>query len=373
MGGITEYKPVDDGAGTTDNWYTTNHPMGAAIGQRFANNSSWLAQNRLNKSSKTWDCTDSSDTSTSTFKNSAGDSSKILGYTGNVGGASASDTDTIGFQFSTHPGAPLAMPLGWRLSPGAGKIKVRLTMEVLNATGSVYAALVNGDGGVYPASGFAEVDRSTYSPLVAGNFFNAEIRAADSYAEVDPTSGAGTSGYSYYELDIDLARFSGSVPINGGYDDDATIVLFFQSGVDVSSAGTHQVGAGPSAALTTGNRVLRTTSNMSKYANNTNPGKYHKVIKIDYTDASVTETWHHIVQLRPHDVTVNAFAVSNSETFVLWPSIPPAGVPPSLVGGGGGTNTGALEDTGLLNGDNFTMYDITQFNIFSVTVEEEYE
>lgn len=378
MAGITDYKPIDDGTGTTDNWYTEDNPMGGAIGQRFANNSSWLAQNRLNKSSKTWDCTVSSETLTSTFNNSAGDSTKILGYTGEVGAVSTNDTETIGFQISSHPGAPLAMPLGWRLSPGAGKIKVRLTMEVLGAQGGIYAALVNGEGAVYPAMGFAETESTTFAPLVAGNFFNAEIRATDAYSTVELTSTNGTSGYSYYELTIDLSVFSGTDVRRALYDDDASIVLFFQSGVDLTSAEFPQIGASsPSdvvAALTTGNRVIRTSSNMAKYAGVRNPGKLHRVAKFDYNAGTPwDETWHHIVQLRPYEFDIGAFHSNNDETFVLWPSIPPTGVPPSLTGGGGGVNAGALEGTGLLNGDSFTTYAITQFNIYSVTVEEEYD
>jgi len=112
---------------------------------------------------------------------------------------------------------------------------------------------------------------------------------------------------------------------------------------------------------------------MAKYANNTNPGKYHKVVKIDYTDASVIQTWHHIVQLRPYDATVDAFSSGNPETFVLWPAIPAAGVPPDLVGGGAGSGAGAAPNTGLRNGDSITLYDITQFNIYAIAVEEVYQ
>ena len=378
MAGITDHKPIDNGAGTTDNWYTEDNPMGAAIGQRIANNTSWLAQNRLNKSSKTWDCTVSSDSSTSTFSTSAGDSTKVLGYTGNVGGVSTSDTETIGLQISSHPGAPLALPLGWRLSPGAGKIKVRIAMEVLGAQGGIFAALINGDGAVYPTMGFPTVNPTTFAPLVAGQFFNAEIRATDAYSTVELTSTNGTDGYSYYELTIDMSVFSGTDVRRTLYDDDASIVLFFQSGVDLTSPETLQVGATSpdalEAALTTGNRVLRTNSNMAKYAGVRNPGKYHRVAKIEYNSGTPwDETWHHVVQLRPYKHTLGAFAHTNAETFVLWPSIPPTGAPPSITGGGGGMNAGALEGTGLLNGDSFTLYPITQYNIYSITVEEEYD
>lgn len=375
MAGITNYKPVTDGAGTTENWYTIQNPMGAAIAQRFANNASWLAQNRLMKCSKTWDCTKSNDSSTSTFASSAGVGADIVGYTGKVGGTSTNDPTTSGLQFSTHPGAPLAIPLGWKLSPGASKIKVRLTMEILNATGSVYAACVYGNGAIYPGVSYPDVNTSTYMPNTDGEFFNAEMRAENSYAELPPTTVSGTNGYSYHELTIDLAPFTGSVPRNGTYDDDASIVLFFQSGVDLTSAATQTVGAavGGAAALTIGNRVLRTTANMAKYANNTNPGKYHKVVKIDYTDASVIQTWHHIVQLRPYDASVDAFSSGNPETFVLWPAIPAQGVAPDLVGGGAGSGAGAAPNTGLRNGDSITLYDITQFNIYAIAVEEVYE
>ena len=378
MGGITDYKPIDDGVGTNENWYTDEFPVGAAFAQRLANNASWLAQNRLNKSSKTWDCTASNDSSTSTFNASAGDATKILGYAGNVGAVSTNDIETIGFQISSHPGAPLALPLGWRLSPGAGKVKVRLAMKISNAQGAIYAALVSGNGAVSPAMGLPEVDITTFSPLVAGQFFNAEIRAEDSYQTVELTSTNGTSGYSYYELTIDLSRFAGTATREAAYDEDATVVLFFQSGVDLTSPETLQIGASSPdavvAALTTGNRVIRTNGVMSKYAGIRNPGKYHRVAKFDYNAGTPkTETWHHVVQLRPYEFDTGAFAANNPETFVLWPAIPPAGVPPSLVGGGGGMNAGALEGTGLLNGDSFTLYPITQFDIYSVTVEEEYD
>jgi len=375
MAGIDDYNPVDDGAGTTDDWYTENNPLGAAIAQRFANNSVWLGQNRLNKSSKTWDCTVSSDSSPSTFSTSAGDATKILGYTGEVGGSSTSDTETIGFQFSSHPGAPVAIPIGWKLSPGAGRIKVRIAMEVLGAPGAMYIHPF----GAVASPGLPVTNPNTFMPLVAGEFFNPLIRGSQGYQELALSSTNGTDGSSYYELITEWGRFeAGSEDVVRQFNDDISIVIFFQSGVDLTSPETLQIGSSsPSAveaALTTGNRVIRTNSNMSKYSGVRNPGKYHRVAKFDYNAGTPWEqTWHHVEQLRPYDFTIGAFHSSNPETFVLWPSIPSTGVPPSLTGGGGGMNAGALEGTGLLNGDSFSLYPITQFNIYSITVEEVYE
>tara|TARA_R100001198_G_scaffold93428_2_gene74244 strand:+ start:2081 stop:3202 length:1122 start_codon:yes stop_codon:yes gene_type:complete len=371
---IDSYKPIDNAAGAPAKWHAGDNPIGAAIANRLINNTQWIVQNRQCKQSKSWDATRSTDTTLSNWAD-ADDGSTLTGYQGYLGGGTAVfDTDTVGVQFSTHPGTPMTIPLGWKLSPGARFLTIRVAMRVDNANGGM-AAFCRLNGDIFPSLPISDdVNRDTFEP--PSDFFNSETRAAtDAYKEVTLTSVDGTNGTSYYELEIEIQpqdgnpRLTGDSYVDLDYENDnCAIFLCFQSGYD-PVGGTEQV-AGPASlgpALNRGNRALKTNQLMSKYANNTNPGKYHKVIKLTHTDTARTETWHHVVQLRPFDVTKTPFAANNEAEYILWPSVPADVVPPEL-----GANSGASPDTGLRPGDSFNIYDVTKFTILSVTVEESF-
>jgi hypothetical protein len=368
---ISNYKAITDGVGTTENLYTDTLPVGAAIANRLVNNTQFIAQSRLAKQSKSWDCTVVDDESLSTFSGSSSDPSAFVGYSGSVGGTTQSDVETVGFQFSTHPSMPLAIPFGWRLSPGAREIKVRVALQVMAATGSMYAFVSTETGADYPTAGTFTPGTSTRFNLPTGNnFFTTEIRAENSYAEMGPTSLSGTNGLSYYELTIEIPRGASGAFYESQFQN-ATILLCFQSGYDNVTYDSTAV-ATTSPALTTGNRVLRTTRDMGSYLGIKNPGKFHKIVNLTYFgDVDRTDSWHQVVQLRPADPTTAPFDQLNPEALVLWPAIPPEVVPPSLVGGAG-SNSAAPEGSGLLAGATIDVYSVAQFNLFSVSIEENY-
>lgn len=370
---ITSYKPIDNASGAPGQWHANDNPLGAAIANRLINNTQWIVQNRLSKHSKSWDATRSTDTTLTIFSD-ATDGSTLSGYQGYLGGGSlVSDPDTIGVQFSTHPGTPMTIPLGWKLSPGARYLTIRVAMRVENANGGMAAfCRVNGDN--FPSLPISdEVNTDTFEP--PSDFFNTETRAAtDAYKEVTLTSVDGTNGTSYYELQIEVQpedgdpRLTGDFYMDLGYEsDNCHVFLCFQSGYD-PVGGTEAVNS-TAPALSRGNRALKTSDNMTKYASNTNPGKLHKVIKLTHTDTARTETWHHVVQLRPFDATVAPFSASNPSEYILWPSIPSDVVPPELTEGAG---SGASPGTGLSPGDSYDIYDLTKFTILSVTIEESF-
>jgi hypothetical protein len=172
---------------------------------------------------------------------------------------------------------------------------------------------------------------------------------------------------SYYTLQIEIpGKLDGSDFQEHSYQE-GEIFLCFQSGYD-PVGGTEQVNAtGP--ALSRGNRALKTADNMSKYSTTQNPGKFHKLIKFTHTDTARTETWHHVLQLRPFDVSLAPYNASNPSEYILWPAIPPDVVPPALTEGAG---SGASEGTGLQLSDNYDIYDLTVFTIVSVSIEESY-
>lgn len=375
--GISDYKPIDNNAGTPAKWHNEDSPIGAAIANRLLNNTQWIAQNRLSKSSKVWDGTIANDETLGNFA-SRSLPSGLTGYEGYLGGGSlVSDPETIGVQFSTHPGLPMTIPFGWRLSPGARFLDVRVAMTVENANGGM-AAFARLNGSTFPSVPIAEeIDELEYKPPAnftpsAGGFFNTLTRSdSDSYKEVAPTSASGTAGLSYYSFRIEIpGTLNGTDFQNTSYEEDnCKVFLAFQSGYDASSIGAETIHNGTDPSLSQGNRMLKSAVDMSKYANNTSPGKLHKVIKLNYSDVPMTETWHHVVQMRPSDPTVAPFDPSNQISYVLWPAVPPGGVPPSLTGGAG---AGADESVGLHKGDSFSIYDLTKFTILSVTIEESF-
>ncbi len=372
---ISEFKPISDSAGVPDDakWQGTKNPLGAAIANRLINNTQFCAQKRLAAHSKAWDSGLINDTSLTTISPRMLPSN-FIGHTGNVGGLSQSDSETLGVEFSTHPGLPLAIPFGWRLSPGANQVNVRVALTVENIAGGMYAYIAGGGGrvpeGPYPLNIATEgVDENTFE--ATSGFFTSDIRSQTSYAQADLTSTNGTGGMSYYDLVIDIPeKYDNSFTEGHLYDTNATVFLCFQSGVDTLGGSTPTVDAPSNApALQRGNRMLNTTSNMSKYLNIKNPGKLHRVARFTYNDTTRTEGWHQVVQLRPGDVTKAAYASNNPEQFILWPAIPKEVVPPSLTTG---PNAEAAEGTGLQLGDQFDLYPVTQFKVFSVSIQEYY-
>lgn len=367
---ISNYKPIDNGAGAVGA-FEDDAPVGAAIANRLVNNTQWIHQNRLAKHAKAWDYT-VFDNQNLIFFTSADDPADATGYRGYVGGGSLTDdTETIGVQFSTHPSTPMAIPFGWRVSPGAKFINILVALKVENAVGGM-AAYARFNGQVIPTAPNAEVRRGdTFAPpAVATDFFNSSTRDdyEDSYTEVALTSTNGTNGLSYYQLQFEIpGKLQGEAFQEHSYQT-GEIFLCFQSGYD-PLGGTQQVATPSGPALSRGNRVIQTNDNMSKYSGINNPGKFHKLVKFTYTGTARTETWHHVLQMRPADITIAPFAANNPVEYVLWPSIPPDVVPPSLTEGAG---SGASEGTGLQLGDNFDIYDLTVFTIASVTIEEAY-
>ncbi len=368
---IPSFKPMDDGIFVLPDakWHGfigAKNPLGAAIANRFINNSQFIAQNRLAAHSKAWDCCLVDEDSTTTMSGSATPSG-FLGHSGSVGGLAQNDAATLGFEFSTHPAMPLAIPFGWRLSPGASQINVRVALNVQNAEGAMYAYLVENNRAASPR--IVAVDGRNDETYEATEFFTSDIRAESSYAALATTATSGTSGLSYYDLEINIpGRYTGVENEVHSYDNNATVFLCFQSGVQLASGSTPSLNA-TAPALERGNRMLTTNSNMSKYANIRNPGKNHNVIKLSYTDTDKTETWHQIVQMRPADLSLAPFNASNPEQYIIWPSVPTDVVPPSLTDG---TNSFAAEGTGLLLGDQFNLYPVTQFNVYSVSIQESY-
>ncbi len=366
---ISSFKPIDDGSGLPDDskWQGQNNPLGAAIADRLVNNTQFIAQNRLAAHSKVWDSCLTDNTSTSNMQSSVSLPSDFVGYPGNVGGTMQNDEETRGLEFSTHPSLPLAIPFGWRVSPGAKKINVRVALSVENIAGGMYAyCTINGGSAAprLPAIENLDVAESTYEPPT--DFFTSDIRAEDSYVEAALTSTNGTAGLSYYDLEIDLADRSGSTVQSINYSYTGVVFLCFQSGVD-GSGGTQNINT-TNPALQKGNRLITTTSNMQKYATSKNPGKYHRVIKFTHSDTVREETWHQVIQLRPADVSLAPFDSLNSEQFVIYPSIPSDVVPPSLTGG---PNADAAEGTGIES--TFDIYPITKFKVYSVSIQEKYE
>jgi len=367
---ITNHKPIDNGAGAVGA-FEQDAPFGTAIANRLVNNTQWLYQNRLATHSKSWDYTIVNDTNLSTFT-SAGTPSDVKGYRGYVGGGSLTDDpDTIGVQFSTHPTVPMTIPFGWKTTPGARFININIAMKIENAAGGMAAFVRFSDGSVIPAAPTApEPNSETFAPpTVATDFFNEDFRTnyTTAYKQVELTSTNGTSGMSYYRLTIDL----GTLDENKFYDRSTQvgqIFLCFQSGYD-PVGGTEQVNPDV-PALSRGNRALITNSDMIKYSGNTNPGKLHKLIKFTHTATAREETWHHVLQMRPSDLTRTPFHADNPVEYILWPALPPDVVPPSLTAGGG---SGASDGTGLQLGDSFDIYDLTVFTIVSVSIEESFE
>jgi len=366
---INNYKPIDNGAGAVGA-FETDAPFGAAIANRLVNNTQWIHQNRLATHSKSWDYTITSNTSLVQF-GSAGTPSDVKGYTGYVGGGSLTDDpDTIGVQFSTHPSVPMAIPFTWKLSPGAKFININIAMKIDNAIGGM-AAFARFNGAQIPLAATATPGNpTTFSPPgVATNFFNESTRTdyPDAYQEVALTSTNGTSGMSYYQLQIEIPNKLDDNNFSDEYYQDGEIFLCFQSGYD-PAGGTEQVNhTGP--ALSRGNRALKSNDHMSKYSGNTNPGKLHKLIKFTHTGTAREETWHHVLQMRPSDVSRAPYTSGNHVEYILWPALPPDVVPPSLTDGAG---SGASEGTGLQLADSYDIYDLTVFTIVSVSIEESY-
>ena len=373
---ISEYKSIDDQSLTPNgDPMQPDLPLGAAIPNRLTNNMQFSLQNRLRRHAKTWDAARSTDTG-ATFEN---EGNVIIGHNGNFAGAANQTVPyTTGMQFSTHPACPLVVPFRFDLSPATRKIKVRVALTCQNAPGGMMAYGVYGvnDNRLMGLdANIEDFNAETHEPPPAGNFFTAEIRATDQYAEVGLTSVVGYLGMSYYELEIDLNRFRTGEPSTAPVNEitDATILLAFQSGYNAAAGTTTTLKAhGASTGISIeqpGNRIIHLADNFNKYVGIKDVGADHEVVVMTPKLVPPGESWHQVLATYTDDPAQSAYGGGVEEHLLIWPPIDPARIGIGSAAEGFAT---ASTGTGIETGDTITRYPVSLFTLYSVTIQEEY-
>lgn len=338
------YKPIsrDEPVGITG----VNNSMPAALGRRVADNSQFLLQERLPKTAIAFN-------GAATNTNLAGnpDASDLAGYYGRVGGGSTiQDPNTIGLQFSTHPGNPLIVPIPFQWTGLGNTIRVFISLACTD-TVSIGASYFNGEA-TFPNI-VPDLDRNTY--LGSGFFNQADLGSAA--IDIGDTATFGTAGVSYVMLDIKPPNF----PAGQFEDRKDTFVseAATKNGIILLTISSH---LGSSAGTETINDILadgyliQMGANFAKYApaGTENPGKFHKVAKLTIKNSpNTTETYHHVIQYRPADIN-DPWGASVLGQFAIHPPI----------------YRPYLDNSNVEIGDTFELFDITKITLFGVSVQE---
>jgi hypothetical protein len=378
---ILNYKPLAlEAENIPTGPFQNDFPLGAAIPNRYINNSQFIAQNRLRRGCKTWDaCRTFSNTGNPPVSPAALEGNNLIGHLGNFAGSAAQTVPyTEGLQFSTHPAVPLGIPFLFPVSPGARFIDVYISAQIDNAAGGIMAeGFFQDSGGMRPMAQQCSVELLNFTNFAAPvmnsgtatDFFTSGIRASTQYQEAQPTATAGFNGMSYFKVTIPLSdRLEGlqikrmdTQPVM------SSIILSFQSGIDFGSLVTRATANQP---LRLGNREVTMNDNFSKFAGSLDPGAYHKVFKFSYPLTDRIESWHHALAAYPEDLSVSAYSSSGREKMLIWPGIPANDVEQGSADPV--SNSTAPDGSGFSQGDNVEEYDITVFKLYSVSIEERY-
>lgn len=386
-------------------------PLPVSLYERLVSNGQFLVRNRLSKIINSW----TGGTTDSTGPNIEGTDIKGYWNTGlyynNAGTATADyDTQTRGLQFSTHPAEPyiLTIPIHAPYSSNLNlleTLKVRIVAEIENADVEVIAFISAGARDSSGAPGddpdsikFAGVQDPAASPSGLINFNSSADRIGlkgDGYLEfpwdslsavhqiLTPTATTGYNGLSYYELTVpnifagnpDAEFRTGAVNLVGQYESQnfkPYLVLMFLSKVgsliDSDTLDTSSPFPDSQIQLNSvgsGAYVLLDTKYNSKFGGVTPPGKYHAVLKTNYTGTSTAYMYHHILQILPVDklkarlsedlfVPVdNPWANKHHTCFCIYPSIPYVNILDGSIGAG----------------DAVQVYSLGKISLHSVTIE----
>lgn len=387
-------------------------PLPVSLYERLVSNGQFLVRNRLSKIINSW---------TGGTTNSTGpeiEGTDIQGYwnTGlyynNSNVATADyDTQTKGLQFSTHPAEPylLTIPIHapyYSSAPGQETFKVRIVAEIENADVEVIAFVSNG---ARSASGDKNNDPDSIlfgniqNPVELVNFDSAAdrislkgngYRAFDwpafgaDYKVMTPTATSGYNGLSYYEFTIpnkfvsnpDAEITTGCSNLDQKYisaNYKPYLVLMFLSKIGglINSDTLDSSSPFPDAQIQisgkgSGAYVLLDTKYNNKFGGVTPPGKYHAVVKTNYTGPiTFNSMYHHVLQILPVDklkarlsedlyVPVdNPWANKHHTCFCIYPSIPYI----------------TIQDGSIGAGDAVEVYSVGKVNLHSVTIESTLE
>lgn len=307
------YIPVDD----------LNYPiidMGSlpsALGRRLVDHGQYLLRYRLPATSMAWNLGPTDET---TLEPDFASPEDAVGYRGRVAGSITEDTETIGFQFSSRPGNPVAIPIPFQYTGMGNAIEVLLTLKADNFVGSVAHVAAGyqskGFSGVVPRP---QIDRNTY--LGDGSYLDA-TDLGEMVAAVSPTATVGTDGVSYLKLTIpmsqsapngELGTYQKSITKSDAFSTDGFIVIQFNSVVSTVGDEAETINT-----VKDDGWLIQIQSPFSKYFNNLNPGKFHYVIKVSYRDGA--NTYHHVMQARPSDLD-DPYNVATDTELLIFPPI----------------------------------------------------
>lgn len=367
------YRPIDNG---NEFNLGDNPALSSAIEQAIQNNAADMQFFRRQRRGATWHPGPTTQTVATAFVET-----DLQGYFDTY--IPGFNPETIGLQFSTHPSKPLVLPLAFPVSAGASDLKVRVCMKVENGSGDLLAFGLRKGGVTVPEEPYVDANLST-GARTSGAFpggvtscFRADTLLAaisnGNYVTVSPTSVSNTDGFSFYELTIPLRR----APIGG-----ASTSVPRRDSVTMTNPGGQEVLAPQNidevfmVGLAFGSRADSGTPTIynlidSRYDNKAllvsttvpaiapnGPGKFHELVQVVngalQPDGSYSDSYHHIIQVRPDSTDPTNPTYGNLDTeFLVYPRVS-SSADPATFG----------------PGKSITTYPLTKFTLYSVSIEE---
>jgi hypothetical protein len=366
------YRPIDNG---NEFSLGDNPALSSAIEQAVQNNAADMQFFRRQRRGASWHPGPTSQTIATSFVET-----DLQGYLDPY--VLGNNPETIGFQFSTHPGTPMCLPLAFPISAGASELKVRVCMKVENADGDLLAFGLRNGGVAVPDSPVKNLEitgaRSggAFPGAATSCFTSATVAsgiANGNYVAVTTTAASNTDGFSFYELTIPLRRAAiGGVDTSvpridaismqnpGGEEVLApqdigevyAVCLCFGSRADQASPTVYNV-----TDVRYDQKVLLVSTTVPAIAPN-GPGKFHELVEVTDGVADLSggyqDTYHHIMQVRPDSTDPTNPNYGNLDTeFVIYPRVDSTANPATFG-----------------PGQTITTYPLTKFTIYSVSIEE---
>lgn len=339
------YRPIS--RDITPSYLGTEYSVPSALGRRLVDNGQFLLKERLPKTAIAYDAGP-----TNAALSGNPDATDLTGYRGDVAGTASFDTETIGLQFSTHPGNPLVLPIPFERTGWGNKIRVFLSL-VCTDTLNIAAAYTR--NGITQPTVLPNVNRSTY---LGSGFYNS-TELGEATVTIADTATTGTSGVSYVVLDINIpsladgrtAEDQRSTFDSEAGTKDGFVLLYFASEVDLPSSDLDSINT-----IKNNGYTIVMDSDFSKFAPASNPGKLHKLIRCDIkNDPNATVTYHHVIQYVPLDPD-DPYGVGSLGVFHIHPPI----------------LRQYLDNGNVEDGDDIRVYDITKVTLLGVSVQELY-
>lgn len=314
------YKPIDKDI--FDGEAFDGQPLSSAMLRALANNADYCAENRLKRHTLTY--TPTATVATTVSSSPPTDTSSITGFYSTIGTTSATDSNTIGLQFSTPAQDVLCLPpILWPLSSTANQLKVILNMASTNGIMDVYVFGRIRDQYI----GFP-IDAVTYIDSDGVIAFNDLASGADNYVRVGTSSPTySTTCPVILTLDLEPAYKDLSLQVPG-QDSSNQLELFicFHSNIGtLDYTGKFADGGLRAGGLMLEEGTFTYDSLAISGGTRHNPSTFHRWLKFTQAHGGIGQVgqdqpYRHVVQLRPGDLTTPNS--TDKARYVIWPRLP---------------------------------------------------